>query len=91
MVSPASWRARARDEYRGQRGPVRKAWWCLRFLLALLSMPVGLLFGQGQYLAFGIAALGSDHTKAKRAIEKATLETTRRRSIGVPEDDHGSP
>ena len=61
------WRYRIADEYRDVRGPIRKTWWLLRFAVGLA---VNLVFPSGG-LTFGIAALGDNDAKMRRAIKKA--------------------
>ena len=74
----ADWRARVVDEFADQQGLPRKSWWVLRFALCLLTTPIGFWTGGGGW-SFGIAALGDNNEKARRAIAKAKIiqETNR--------------
>jgi len=73
MALPTTWRERVVDEFSEQPGAPRKAWWVLRFILALATL--------GNW-SFGVAALGSDSAKFERAARKAA-ELKRRRETGV--------
>ena len=73
MALPTTWRERAVDEFREQPGAARKAWWVLRFILAVATLG---------NCSFGVAALGSDSAKFDRAARKAA-ELKRRRESGA--------
>ena len=50
------------DEFREQRGVVRKTWWVTRFTLAAATL--------GQF-DFGVAAFGNGKAQFDRAVRKA--------------------
>ena len=62
MNLPTNWRARVADEFREQQGVARKAWWVIRFALAIVTL------GNAD---FGVAALGNGKAKFERAVRKA--------------------
>ena len=77
------------DEYGDQRGLVRKTWWVARFAVGVALMPLSLYFGEAPTM--GIAALGDNDEKARRAIAKARAMQQANRERQLLEEPDAPP